>query len=245
MPVTRGVLRLPSRSTATTCAACRCSSARRCWRACVPPLGRASRYGDHVDRARRGVLRGRGRAWGSRGSSPSGPTSRYTGRPHARLDQDQVPAPPGVRDRRLHRAAGRARLVRRAPPRRLRGRTAASTSAGRHRLRRARRSPASWERLAAARAATTSPFDAGTPAGRGHHWVEPRLVCEVRFTEWTRRRRLRHPRSWAARRQASRRSAAREAAPVEQSAEAPRRSSDAARRAAGRRLARRPRVGAR
>ena len=31
----------------------------------------------------------------------------------------------------------------------------------------------------------TSPFDAGTPAGRGHHWVEPQLVAEVRFTEWT------------------------------------------------------------
>ncbi len=39
----------------------------------------------------------------------------------------------------------------------------------------------------------TSPFDAGTPAGRGHHWVEPRLVCEVRFTEWTRDGGLRHP----------------------------------------------------
>jgi len=39
----------------------------------------------------------------------------------------------------------------------------------------------------------TSPFDAGTPPGRGHHWVEPRLVCEVRFTEWTEEGGLRHP----------------------------------------------------
>ena len=39
----------------------------------------------------------------------------------------------------------------------------------------------------------TSPFDVGTPAGRGHHWVEPRLVCEIRFTEWTREGGLRHP----------------------------------------------------
>jgi bifunctional non-homologous end joining protein LigD len=39
----------------------------------------------------------------------------------------------------------------------------------------------------------TSPFDVGTPGGRGHHWVEPRLVCEVRFTEWTRDGGLRHP----------------------------------------------------
>ncbi len=39
----------------------------------------------------------------------------------------------------------------------------------------------------------TSPFDVGSPAGPGHHWVEPRLVCEVRFTEWTREGGLRHP----------------------------------------------------
>ncbi len=39
----------------------------------------------------------------------------------------------------------------------------------------------------------TSPFDVGSPAGRGHHWLEPRLVCEVRFTEWTRDGGVRHP----------------------------------------------------
>jgi len=39
----------------------------------------------------------------------------------------------------------------------------------------------------------TSPFAAGTPVGRGHHWVEPRLVSEVRFTEWTRDGGIRHP----------------------------------------------------
>jgi bifunctional non-homologous end joining protein LigD len=39
----------------------------------------------------------------------------------------------------------------------------------------------------------TSPFDIGSPSGREHHWVEPRLVCEVRFTEWTGEGRLRHP----------------------------------------------------
>ena len=42
-------------------------------------------------------------------------------------------------------------------------------------------------------ARTTSPFDAGTPTGRGHHWVEPRLVAEVRFTEWTEEGGIRHP----------------------------------------------------
>jgi len=40
----------------------------------------------------------------------------------------------------------------------------------------------------------TPPFDAGPiPAGRGHHWVEPRLVAEVRFTDWTEEGGLRHP----------------------------------------------------
>jgi bifunctional non-homologous end joining protein LigD len=39
----------------------------------------------------------------------------------------------------------------------------------------------------------TSPFARGTPGGRGHHWVEPRLVGEVRFTEWTRDGGIRHP----------------------------------------------------
>jgi bifunctional non-homologous end joining protein LigD len=49
-----------------------------------------------------------------------------------------------------------------------------------------------WRRLEPLRR-NTSPFDAGTPGGRGHHWVEPRLVCEVRFTDWTRDGGIRHP----------------------------------------------------
>ena len=49
-----------------------------------------------------------------------------------------------------------------------------------------------WTELQPLRRAS-SPFDAGTPTGRGHHWVEPRLVCEVRFTEWTADGGLRHP----------------------------------------------------
>ena len=43
-------------------------------------------------------------------------------------------------------------------------------------------------------ARATPPFEAGAiPAGRGHHWVEPRLVAEVRFTDWTEDGGLRHP----------------------------------------------------
>ena len=41
-----------------------------------------------------------------------------------------------------------------------------------------------WDRLQPL-ARATSPFDVRSPAGRGHHWVEPRLVAEIRFTEWT------------------------------------------------------------
>jgi bifunctional non-homologous end joining protein LigD len=39
----------------------------------------------------------------------------------------------------------------------------------------------------------SSPFTIGTPRGRGHHWVQPRLVAEVRFSEWTQDGGLRHP----------------------------------------------------
>lgn len=40
----------------------------------------------------------------------------------------------------------------------------------------------------------TSPFAIGDPPRRGVHWVEPRLVAQVGFTEWTDDGRLRHPR---------------------------------------------------
>ncbi len=49
-----------------------------------------------------------------------------------------------------------------------------------------------WQRLQPLRRAT-SPFTRGTPTGRGHTWVEPALVCEVRFTEWTDDGGFRHP----------------------------------------------------
>ena len=40
----------------------------------------------------------------------------------------------------------------------------------------------------------TSPFVAGDPPRRGIHWVKPKLVAQIGFTEWTREGRLRHPR---------------------------------------------------
>ena len=42
-------------------------------------------------------------------------------------------------------------------------------------------------------ARSTSPFATRSPTGRGHHWVEPRLVCEARFSEWTDDGGVRHP----------------------------------------------------
>jgi bifunctional non-homologous end joining protein LigD len=50
-----------------------------------------------------------------------------------------------------------------------------------------------WERLRPL-AREQTPFEAGAiPSGRGHHWVEPRLVCEVRFSDWTEDGGIRHP----------------------------------------------------
>jgi bifunctional non-homologous end joining protein LigD len=49
-----------------------------------------------------------------------------------------------------------------------------------------------WDQLQRL-ARATSPFEVGTPSGRGHHWVEPRLVCDVRFSEWTEEGGIRHP----------------------------------------------------
>ncbi len=39
----------------------------------------------------------------------------------------------------------------------------------------------------------TSPFEVRSPAGLDHYWIEPKLVCEVRFNEWTRDGGIRHP----------------------------------------------------
>ncbi len=38
------------------------------------------------------------------------------------------------------------------------------------------------------------PFDRGTLPRIGVHWVEPRIVCQVAFSEWTSAGQLRHPR---------------------------------------------------
>lgn len=40
----------------------------------------------------------------------------------------------------------------------------------------------------------TPPFDESKLPEKGVHWVTPKLVCDVAFTEWTDEQRLRHPR---------------------------------------------------
>ena len=64
---------------------------------------------------------------------------------------------------------------------------------GRHRVH--HRRPAGTETPARTVAAGHSPLGDGVPSAdaRGAHWVRPELVGEVRFTEWTRDGRLRHP----------------------------------------------------
>jgi len=50
-----------------------------------------------------------------------------------------------------------------------------------------------WEKLQPL-ARAMPPFDTGAiPKGKSHHWVEPKLVCEVRFSDWTNDGGIRHP----------------------------------------------------
>lgn len=49
-----------------------------------------------------------------------------------------------------------------------------------------------WEKMQPLKRAA-SPFAEKSPPGRGHHWIEPELVCEVRFSDWTAGGGIRHP----------------------------------------------------
>ena len=152
-----------SLSTVAICGGCRSSSARQCLALLVPAARRGPLRRSRRGR-RRGLLRGGCRAAGLEGIVAKRATSAYTGGAHARLAQDQVPAAPGVRHRRLHRSPGLARPLRRAAPRRLRGGDRARLRVqGGHRLRRAPRSPAIAERLAPARPRRPRRSTAGTP----------------------------------------------------------------------------------
>ena len=49
-----------------------------------------------------------------------------------------------------------------------------------------------WEKMQPLTRAQ-SPFERKSPTGREHHWIEPKLVCEVRFSDWTDDGGIRHP----------------------------------------------------
>ena len=100
-------------------------------------------------------------------------------------------------DLRLDEGPGpRARTLRLARPRHVSRRRAALGRQLRHRLHRARRST-SCSRSSSRCARTTSPFAAVPKMPKIRKgdvvWVEPKLVCEVEFAEWTHDGHLRAP----------------------------------------------------
>ena len=153
------------------------------------------RYGEHVTEDGAKILRCslQARARGHRRQARRRPLSRGT---HPKLAQDQMPQAGGVRHRGLHRprrlAHGFRRIARRDA---RRGELAAPLRRqGRHRLRRAhaaKRCTRACEPLER----RTSPVERATARGIGGgvHWVEPQLVAEITYTEWTKDGRLRHP----------------------------------------------------
>jgi bifunctional non-homologous end joining protein LigD len=116
--------------------------------------------------------------------------SPYVSRRSQRLDQAQVPAAPGVRDRRLHRAQGLAHRHRLAAAGRARRRGklryAGNVGTGFNdgRLRDLRRGWTSWP--------PTQPVRSRRHGARGRTGSSPTLVAEVSFGEWTREGRVRH-----------------------------------------------------
>ena len=109
-----------------------------------------------------------------------------------RLAQAEVPRRAGAGDRRLHGAAGLAHRLRRAARRLLGGRRAELRGQGGNRLR-----PELLRELGKRLRELERddpPFADVHPIPRGTHWVEPELVGQIGFTEWTRDGRLRHPR---------------------------------------------------
>ena len=115
------------------------------------------------------------------------------GPPRAALAEAQDRAPPGARRRRLDRAAQLAPAPRRAAARLLRRGRAPSCTRGTRAAASRGRGCATWRAARAARAPQTSPFADAPRTNESAHWVEPRVVVEVKFVEWTDDGRLRQP----------------------------------------------------
>ena len=171
-----------------------------------PPLRGASR-GARVDGARGpGVADaalpprpGRRAARGQRRPGPGGRGGEAPRQPlRARaalvgLDQGQEQAAHGARDRRLAAGEGAPEATRRAAgrlPRRTGGSFATPAAWGRAGTRRSARG---WSELLAPLARDALTVRGQSAGRRGARYVEPRLVAEIEFTEWTNERMLRHP----------------------------------------------------
>ena len=147
--------------------------------------------------ARRSSRRPRSRA--SRGSIAKRADSRYRpGKRGARVAEDQARhGAPGVRDRRLHEGPGPAGgPLRLARARRLARRRAALRRQRRHRVH--GRGDRRAARASCARSSATEPPFPEVPKMPKVRradvvWVEPELVAEVEFVEWTHDGRLRAP----------------------------------------------------
>jgi bifunctional non-homologous end joining protein LigD len=157
-----------------------------------PAAGSPLRYSDHVTGSGEEFLRAGLRAR-HRGHRLEAPRCSLRADALAIVAQDEVPAAAGIRDRRLHRARGRARGSGRAAPRRARsrGRTRVRGQGGDRLQREGARRP--LQETLRARAAGVPVQQAKIPGITRAHWVEPELVAEVAFGEWTADGRLRHP----------------------------------------------------
>ena len=106
----------------------------------------------------------------------------------ARVGEGQERPPPGGRHRRLAAGGGAPARPHRRAARRRATRTATLRYAGPRRHRASPRPSSTGSRRCSARwSATPSPFDARPDRRRRREavWVEPRLVAEVEFREWT------------------------------------------------------------
>ena len=182
-----------SGSTATTCARCRCASASALLRDALA-FDDPIRFTQHRNRDGEAFFEEACRK-GWEGLIAKRADSRLRDLALEGLAQAQVRAGPGAGDRRLHGAQGLAHRARRAAARRTT--TAAScatpgkvgTGFDQATL------DSTWPSGCAPLRRDEPPFaDAEAIKERGVTWVEPELVAQVGFTEWTGAGRLRHPR---------------------------------------------------
>ena len=183
-------------STAGTCTASRCASARRCSRAC----SRTRRRSDPLRRARRRRRREVSRKQACK-LGLEGVVAKRAADPYreertrswlkVKCLQRQEFVIVGFTDPGGSRTGFGALLsAMRDEP----GRAVALCRQGRHGLRRAlAQDAADTTRAARTLARRRSSRRRRAASARGVHWVEPKLVAEIAYTEWTSDGRLRHP----------------------------------------------------